>query len=133
MHRRDAPWRETALAQLNAVLQKAGKPVEQAAAPAPSGGPSQEQIAAASEMAPQARQQMIEGMVAGLAERLEVRPSDKEGWLKLIRAYGVMGDDARALEAITHRARRQCAAMRHSKPNSRALKPRSARRQGRTQ
>ncbi len=96
-----APWRETALAQLNSVLQKAGKPVEQAAAPAPSGGPSQEQIAAASEMTPQARQQMIEGMVAGLAERLKSDPSDKQGWLKLIRAYGVMGDDARALEAIT--------------------------------
>jgi cytochrome c-type biogenesis protein CcmH len=98
-----APWREAALNQLNSVLAKAGKPVEQAAAPdqAPSGGPSQEQIAAAGEMTPQARQEMIEGMVAGLAERLKSDPSDKQGWLKLIRAYGVMGDDAKALEAIT--------------------------------
>jgi cytochrome c-type biogenesis protein CcmH len=98
-----APWRDAALAQLNSVLEKAGKPTEQAQAPAktPSGGPSQEQIAAASEMTPQARQEMIQGMVAGLAERLKSDPSDKEGWLKLIRAYGVMGDDAKAIEAIT--------------------------------
>jgi cytochrome c-type biogenesis protein CcmH len=52
-------------------------------------------------MAPEERQQMIEGMVAGLAERLKSDPSDKEGWLKLIRAYGVMGKDDKALEAIT--------------------------------
>jgi len=98
-----APWREAALNQLNSVLAKAGKPVEQVAAPdqPASGGPSQEQIAAASEMTPQARQEMIEGMVAGLAERLKSDPSDKQGWLKLIRAYGVMGDDAKALQAIT--------------------------------
>jgi cytochrome c-type biogenesis protein CcmH len=100
-----APWRDAALAQLNSVLEKAGKPIEQAealpAAPVPSAGPSQEQIAAAGEMTPQARQEMIQGMVAGLAERLKSDPADKEGWLKLIRAYGVMGDDAKALEAIS--------------------------------
>ena len=97
----DAPWRDTVFAQLNSVLQKAGKPVEQAAAPGSSGGPTQEQIAAASDMTPEERQQMIEGMVDGLAERLKSDPSDKEGWLKLIRAYGVMGKDDKALEAIT--------------------------------
>jgi cytochrome c-type biogenesis protein CcmH len=95
----DAPWREPAMSQLNEVLAKAGKPQEQVASAAP--GPTQEQIAAAGEMSTEDRQQMIEGMVAGLAERLKADPADKEGWLRLIRAYGVMGRDAEALEAIS--------------------------------
>ncbi|MCU0789683.1 MAG: c-type cytochrome biogenesis protein CcmI [Nitratireductor sp.] len=94
----DAPWREAAVSQLNQVLTKAGKPLEQTARAAP--GPTQEQVAAASEMSPEERQQMIEGMVAGLAERLKADPSDKDGWLRLIRAYGVMGKDDEALAAI---------------------------------
>ena len=41
---------------------------------------------------------MIEGMVAGLDERLRQNPNDAEGWRKLIRSYVVLGkaDDARA-------------------------------------
>lgn len=41
---------------------------------------------------------MIEGMVSGLAARLEENPDDPDGWLRLAHAYGVMGrwDDARA-------------------------------------
>ena len=35
---------------------------------------------------------MIEGMVEGLAVRLEQDPNDIEGWLRLIRARVVMGD-----------------------------------------
>jgi len=40
---------------------------------------------------------MIEGMVSGLAARLEENPDDPDGWLRLARAYGVMGrwDEAR--------------------------------------
>lgn len=39
---------------------------------------------------------MIDGMVSGLAERLKKDGSDLEGWLKLMRAYTVLGrrDDA---------------------------------------
>ncbi len=94
----DAPWRAPAMAQLESVLQKAGKPTERVADAKP--GPSQEQIAAASQMSDEDRQAMIEGMVAGLAEKLKADPADKDGWRRLIRAYGVMGDDAKALEAI---------------------------------
>ncbi|MEL6978117.1 MAG: c-type cytochrome biogenesis protein CcmI [Pseudomonadota bacterium] len=60
-------------------------------------GPNQEQIAAAAEMSEEARAEMIDGMVAGLAARLENDPSDLGGWIRLIRAYGVLGrEDARA-------------------------------------
>lgn len=98
----DAAWLQATRARLDEVLLKAGKPAEMVAAaePAPQRGPSQEDIAAASSMAPEDRQAMIEGMVAGLAERLKADPSDKGGWLKLIRAYVVMGDGEKAAAAL---------------------------------
>jgi len=34
----------------------------------------------------------IRGMVAGLAERLQAKPDDPEGWVRLVRAYAVLGD-----------------------------------------
>ncbi|TCS12095.1 c-type cytochrome biogenesis protein CcmI [Caulobacter sp. BK020] len=40
-------------------------------------------------------QGMIQGMVAGLAARLEASPDDPDGWVKLVRAYAVLGDAAR--------------------------------------
>ncbi len=63
---------------------------------APTRGPSQEDMAAASQMSADERQAMIEGMVEGLAARLEDEPDNPQGWLRLARAYGVLGrsDDA---------------------------------------
>ena len=40
-------------------------------------------------------QAMIQGMVAGLAARLEAAPDDPDGWVKLVRAYAVLGDAAK--------------------------------------
>jgi len=37
----------------------------------------------------------IQGMVDGLAARLEAEPNDPEGWARLIRAYAVLGDTAK--------------------------------------
>ncbi|MDB5469239.1 MAG: ccmI [Caulobacter sp.] len=36
--------------------------------------------------------QAIRGMVDGLAARLEADPNDPEGWVRLVRAYGVLGE-----------------------------------------
>lgn len=84
-------------------------PRQQAAAPPPSappaGGPRQERgptaadVQAAQQMSSGDRQAMIRGMVDGLAARLDSDPSDVEGWQKLIRAYKVLGEDAKAGEA----------------------------------
>ena len=52
---------------------------------------------------------MIEGMVTGLAARLEQQPDDLEGWLRLIRSYGVLGRQEDAGAALA-RARRVFAA-----------------------
>lgn len=38
---------------------------------------------------------MIQGMVSGLAAKLEANPDDAEGWVKLVRAYAVLGDTAK--------------------------------------
>ena len=50
-------------------------------------------------MAPQDRAAMVRGMVERLAARLERDGSDVEGWLRLVRAYTVLGDRGRALSA----------------------------------
>ena len=70
------------------------------AAPPPLSGPTAEQMAAAQTMSDTDRAAMIDGMVSGLAARLEADPSDVAGWVRLIRSYGVLGRDADALEAI---------------------------------
>jgi cytochrome c-type biogenesis protein CcmH len=64
-------------------------------------GPSPEDVAAANEMKPDDRNAMIRGMVERLAERLKRDGSDVEGWLRLVRAYTVLGDRDRALAALT--------------------------------
>jgi cytochrome c-type biogenesis protein CcmH len=69
------------------------------AAPAP--GPSAEDIAAAQSMAPEDQTAMVRGMVERLAERLKRDGSDVEGWLRLVRAYTVLGDKDRARAAAT--------------------------------
>jgi cytochrome c-type biogenesis protein CcmH len=46
------------------------------------------------------QQAMIDSMVAGLAERLQADGSDLEGWLKLMRAYTVLGRREDALTAM---------------------------------
>lgn len=56
--------------------------------------------AAVAAAAPEDQAQMIEGMVEGLAARLETQPDDPQGWARLVRAYGVLGrtaDQQRAL------------------------------------
>lgn len=48
--------------------------------------------------------EQIRGMVEGLAARLEADPNDPEGWLRLVRAYGVLGETAKR-DAALARAR----------------------------
>ena len=42
----------------------------------------------------------IGAMVAGLATRLKAQPNDAQGWQRLIRAYAVLGDNAKAAVAL---------------------------------
>ena len=73
--------------------------VDPSAAVAPP-GPSAADVAAANEMSPEQRQAMIRGMVARLSERLKQDGSDVDGWLRLIRAYMVLGDKEQARTSV---------------------------------
>jgi cytochrome c-type biogenesis protein CcmH len=62
-------------------------------------GPNAAQVAAAADMTPEQRQTMIRGMVARLAERLKSDGRDLDGWLRLMRAYMVLGERDKARDA----------------------------------
>ena len=64
------------------------------------GGPTAEDAAAAEALSPDERTEMIRGMVAGLAARLEESPDDLDGWLRLARSYEILGERERAEEAV---------------------------------
>ena len=58
-------------------------------------------MAAAQDMNEAERGNMIRGMVERLATRLKQNGDDVEGWLRLVRAYMVMGDRDKAKGAQT--------------------------------
>lgn len=64
------------------------------------GNPTREDVAAASEMTSEDRREMINTMVAGLAEKLAEDPSNKASWQRLIRSYIVLGRNEEAAAAI---------------------------------
>lgn len=68
-------------------------------------GPTQQQMADAQNMSDGDRQQMIQGMVSGLAERLKQNPRDRAGWERLLRARMVLGQSREA--AADYRTARQ--------------------------
>jgi len=72
-------------------------------------GPSADEIAQAEAMEPEARAAMIGAMVEGLASRLASGGGPAEDWAQLIRALGVLGQQARA-RAIQAEARQVFAA-----------------------
>ncbi len=82
----DAPWRPL----VQAALARVG-----ATAPAL----SDDTMAAAKDMTEPDRNAMIRGMVDRLATRLKQNGDDVEGWLRLVRAYMVMGDRDKASSA----------------------------------
>ncbi|MBV9237957.1 MAG: c-type cytochrome biogenesis protein CcmI [Xanthobacteraceae bacterium] len=94
----DAPW--------VVYVRQALARLDPAAATSAAPGPSAQDVASAADMAPSDRDQMVRGMVERLAARLSADGSDVEGWLRLMRAYVVLGDrdKARAAAADARRA-----------------------------
>src|ERR1700730_7908485 len=80
----DAPWRS--------LVQSALARVGGSTAPVL----SDDAVAAAKDMNETDRGAMIRGMVERLASRLKQNGDDVEGWLRLVRAYMVMGDRDKA-------------------------------------
>ncbi|OIQ25034.1 MAG: c-type cytochrome biogenesis protein CcmI [Alphaproteobacteria bacterium MedPE-SWcel] len=109
-----APWNQAIAAQIPEMAAMAGvehRPLTPPAAaenaplagplPGPLPGPDAEDVANMQQMSPEERQQMIEGMVAGLADRLATEGGSPPEWARLITALGVLGriDQARAIHA----------------------------------
>ncbi len=114
-----APWRRAISAQIPDMAAMAGvdyrpiRPVPPApadsAAPADATspppdalpGPSRADIEAMQEMSRADRQEMIEGMVSGLATRLATQGGTPPEWARLITTLGVLGrlDEAREIHA----------------------------------
>jgi len=69
---------------------------QMAAPPMAAPGPTQQQMADAQTMSEGDRQQMIQGMVSGLAQRLKQNPRDRAGWERLLRARMVLGQTQQA-------------------------------------
>lgn len=92
----DAEW----LPMVRERIAEAETRLRVAAAP----GPTADQMAAAQALPPAERAAMIEGMVQRLAERMRETPDDAEGWLRLARAYRVLGRAAEAREALRRAA-----------------------------
>jgi cytochrome c-type biogenesis protein CcmH len=84
----DAPWRPLIQAALTRVGGGSVAPT------LPDGA-----MAAAKDMSPDDRNAMIHSMVDRLATRLKQNGDDVEGWLRLVRAYMVLGDRDKARSA----------------------------------
>jgi len=64
------------------------------------GNPTAGDVAAAEDMSAGDRQQMIAGMVEGLAAKLEENPDNFEGWMRIIRSYVVLNQKPKAQAAL---------------------------------
>ncbi len=73
-----------------------GQSVATAAIP----GPTPEQLAQASSIPPGQQDEMVQGMVTRLADRLKANPKDADGWIRLMRARMVLGEANAASEAL---------------------------------
>ena len=88
----DAPWLPVIRSEIAALAREAGVDYAPPVPPGPSAG----DVAAAEDMSDEDRQEMIRGMVEGLAERLSSEGGTAEEWARLITALGVLGETERA-------------------------------------
>lgn len=103
-----APWEADLRRTIEQTAQKhaidlAGRmPAPGSGAPATAGipGPTPEQLAAASSIPPQQQDEMVQGMVQRLADRLEANPKDADGWIRLMRSRMVLGETDAAGAAL---------------------------------
>ena len=86
------------------IARLGGAPRASTPAPPAAGGPDAEQVRQRMKdiaaLPPQERQQMIRSMVEGLESRLADSPDDLQGWLRLIRAWSVLGEKDKARAAL---------------------------------
>jgi cytochrome c-type biogenesis protein CcmH len=91
-----APWRDFVRDSLARVTDTKADPR----------GPGAADVAAAENMPEGERTAMIRGMVQRLSDRLHADGGDVDGWMRLVRAYAVLGDrdEAKSAAAEARRA-----------------------------
>ena len=92
----DAPWRKAVEARIAGLDGKANGSAPAATAP------PRADAAAIAAMPQDERDRMIATMVDSLANRLKANGNDLTGWLKLVRAYKVMGREGDARTALAN-------------------------------
>lgn len=118
----DAPWQADVRRHITDTAKKLGVDVSaRLKQPSPATGPSvsgaepppipPSAMQAANALPAEDRQRMIDGMVEGLAKKLEANPRDADGWVRLLRSRMVLGqrdqatrDLATARKALTGNA-----------------------------
>ena len=105
----DALWRQPVAERIEQLTKRlaAGPETKKDAAkegvgtaPPSAAGPDTDDVARVAAMSPDERARFITQMVDGLAARLKSDGNDLPGWLKLLRAYKVLGRDSDAATAL---------------------------------
>ncbi|MEQ1617445.1 MAG: c-type cytochrome biogenesis protein CcmI [Terricaulis sp.] len=127
----DSPWAPRIRAEVENAARQAGidiagrlpaPPPDALGARAQAPALSPDVIAQAQQQSPEAQQQMINGMVDGLEQRLAANPSDADGWVRLMRARMVLGQPERARVAL----QRGLAAFANDRPTQQRLRAAAA-------
>ena len=95
------PWMPPLRAQIEEIAALAGQinfvlPEEESAL----SGPSAQDMAEASDLSPEERQEMVRGMVAQLSDRLATEGGTSAEWARLISALSVLGDKDQAIAIL---------------------------------
>lgn len=100
----ETPWQADVQQRIAKLASKLGVNVDgrlKGAAPsAMTGNPDAAAVKAAEAMPATERQSMINGMVEGLAAKLQANPGDVDGWVKLIRSRVVLKEGAKAKDDL---------------------------------
>jgi len=119
-----SPWLGLLQEQIARAAQELGiEPPVSARPEAPADqprGPTAGDVEAAQDMTPEQRQAFIRSMVDQLATRLQAEPADPDGWLRLARAYVVLGEADKARAALAA-AETQIAALPEAAPERAGL------------
>jgi cytochrome c-type biogenesis protein CcmH len=89
--------REEVVRRITSTAKLAGLPMPTLPPPAPA--------EAVANLPPEQQRDAIRGMVAQLAAKLEANPNDLDGWLRLGRSYGVLGEADKSAAAYERAAR----------------------------
>ena len=95
----DAPWIKGIQGQIEEMAFRAGvehRPITPGGGAPALPGPTDEEMANASELSAEEQQEMIRGMVTRLSDRLASEGGSPEEWARLIGALSVLGDTDRA-------------------------------------